>query len=199
MKGAHDAVILAAGGSRRLGRPKQLLTAGGETLLARASRLVAGTRPGKTVAIVGAFAERMCDHLNGAVAVFNPDWASGMASSLHLAADALAGRHDPVLIVIVDQLALDEAHLLRLLATHDGARDTVTGYADAMGVPAVVRAATLARATMLHGDRGFRALWADETPMIVRADAFAVDLDTEQDVARAVADGRLDRASLAHM
>ncbi|MET0256613.1 MAG: NTP transferase domain-containing protein [Luteibacter sp.] len=199
MKGPHDAVILAAGGSRRLGRPKQLLTADGETLLARASRLVAGTRPGKTVAVVGAFAERMCGHLNGAVAVFNPEWASGMASSLHLAADALAGRHDPVLVVIVDQLALDEAHLRRLLAAHDGSRDTVTAYADAMGVPAVLRAATLARATTLDGDVGFRALWADETPLVLRADAFAVDLDTEDDVARAVAAGQLDRASLSRM
>jgi molybdenum cofactor cytidylyltransferase len=199
VKSGHDAVILAAGGSRRLGRPKQLLTAGGETLLARASRLVAGTHPGKTVAIVGAFAERMCNHLNGAVAVFNPDWASGLASSLHLAADALAGRHDPVLIVVVDQLALDEAHLLRLLAAHDGSRDTVTAYADALGVPAVLRATTLARATVLQGDKGFRALWADETPLALRAEAFATDLDTEQDVARAVAAGLLDRGSLTHM
>lgn len=199
MNGGHDAVILAAGGSRRLGRPKQLLTADGETLLARASRLVAGTGPGKTVAVVGAFAERMCAHLNGAVAVFNPEWASGMASSLHLAADALAGRHDPVLVVVVDQLALDEAHLLRLLTAHDGARDTVTAYANAMGVPAVLRAATLARATLLRGDEGFRALWVDEVPLAVRAEAFAFDLDTEDDVARAVAAGRLDRASLTHM
>jgi molybdenum cofactor cytidylyltransferase len=190
--GTHDAVILAAGGSQRLGRPKQLLTVKGETLLARAVRLVAATRPGQTVAIVGAYAERMCGQLGGAIAVFNPDWAEGMASSLHAAADALAGRTDPILVVLVDQLALDEDHLQRLLSAHDGSADTVTGYGDAMGVPAVLRATTLARATLLRGDTGFRALWQEAVPQIIRADAFADDLDTETDVIRAIAAGRLD-------
>ncbi|PTR28535.1 molybdenum cofactor cytidylyltransferase [Luteibacter sp. OK325] len=193
MIGGHDAVILAAGGSLRLGRPKQLLTVAGETLVARASRIVAATRPGKTVAVLGAHAERMCGALAGAMAVFNPDWATGMASSLRVAADALAGRTGPVLVVVIDQLALDEAHLWRLLAAHDGSRDTVTAYADAMGVPAVLRAATLMRAAALEGDMGFRALWKDTMPQAIRADAFAQDLDTEADLAHAVASGRIDR------
>jgi molybdenum cofactor cytidylyltransferase len=192
MIGVHDAVILAAGGSLRLGRPKQLLSVAGETLIARTSRFVAATRPGKTVAVLGSHAERMCGQLAGAMAVFNPDWATGMASSLQVAADALAGRTHPVLVVIIDQLALDEAHLWRLLAAHDGSRDTVTAYGDAMGIPAVLRAATLMRATALEGDMGFRALWQDTLPQTVRADAFAEDLDTEVDLAHAVAAGRID-------
>jgi len=190
---AHDAVILAAGGSQRLGRPKQLLTIAGETLVARASRIVAATRPGKTVAILGAHAERMCGQLAGAQAVFNPAWATGIASSLHVAADALAGRTHPVLVVVIDQLALDEAHLWRLLAAHDGSRDTVTAYGDAVGVPAVLRAATLQRATSLEGDTGFRALWKDTLPEAVRDEALADDLDTQDDLARAIAAGRVDR------
>lgn len=193
MIGGHDAVILAAGGSARLGRPKQLLTVSGETLIARASRIVAATGPGRTVAVLGAHAERMCGKLAGAMAVFNPDWATGMASSLRVAADALAGRTDPVLVVVIDQWALEETHLLRLLAAHDGSRDTVTAYGDAMGVPAVLRAATLMRATTLEGDMGFRALWQDSLPQTVRADAFADDLDTEADLARAMAAGHIDR------
>jgi molybdenum cofactor cytidylyltransferase len=189
----HDAVILAAGGSRRLGRPKQLLTRDGETLIGRVSRLVASTQPGKTIAIVGAYAEHLCGRVNGALPVFNPDWATGMASSLHLAADALAGRDHPVLVVVVDQLALDEAHLARLLREHDGRNDTVSAYGDAIGVPVVLRATTLARATTLRGDTGFRALWAAHDVHRVRNDALARDIDSEDDVAKAVADGLLDR------
>jgi molybdenum cofactor cytidylyltransferase len=198
VSGCHDAIILAAGGSLRLGRPKQLLTIAGETLIARTSRIVASTHPGKTIAILGAHAERMCGQLEGALAVFNPDWATGMASSLRVAADALAGRTDPVLVVVVDQLALDEGHLRQLLASHDGSRDTVTAYGDTRGVPAVLRATTLRRAVSLTGDSGFRALWHDETPYAVLAEAFADDLDTPADVARAVAAGRLD-ADRGHM
>jgi molybdenum cofactor cytidylyltransferase len=191
--GRHDAVILAAGGSRRLGRPKQLLTRDGETLMERISRLVASTQPGRTVAIVGAYAEHLCGRLNGALPVFNPDWATGMASSLHLAADALAGRDGPVLVVVVDQLALDESHLERLLREHDGTQDTVTAYGDAAGVPAVLRARTLARAATLHGDHGFRALWAGHDVHRVGNEALAHDLDTEDDIARAVTAGLLDK------
>jgi len=192
VSGEHDAVILAAGGSRRLGRPKQLLTTGGETLLARTSRLVAATHPGKTVAIIGAHAELMCPQLGGVVKALNPDWESGMASSLKLAAEALAGRTAPVLVVVVDQLALDEAHLHRLLTLHDDQQDTVTGYGVAAGVPAVLRAVTLSRAARLQGDVGFRALWHDTAPRVVPCDALGDDLDTPEDVARAVAMGRLD-------
>ena len=61
-----------------------------------------------------------------------------------------------------------------------------------MGIPAVLRAATLMRATVLEGDMGFRALWQDTMPQTVRADAFAEDLDTEADLARAIAAGRID-------
>lgn len=186
-------MILAAGGSRRLGRPKQLLTVAGETLVARASRLVAATHPHATVAVIGAYAEHMCGKLSGAMAVFNPDWATGMASSLRVAAEALAGRTNPVLIVVVDQLALDETHLRNLLAAHDGSRDTVTAYGDTLGIPAVLRASTLARASMLQGDTGFRALWQDSAPVTIRADALAEDIDTERDVTSAVAEGRLDK------
>lgn len=48
----HDAVVLGAGGSLRLGQPKQLLTIGGETLVARMTRLVLATRPARTVVVM---------------------------------------------------------------------------------------------------------------------------------------------------
>lgn len=191
---AHDAIVLAAGGSRRLGRPKQLLTVGGEPLVARVARLALDTRPSRTLVVVGAYQ----DAVTAALApcdveiVVNPAWTTGMASSLLLAAHALRDRGQPVLLSVVDQPALTASHFDALLAAHDDGHDTVSAYGDALGIPAVLRASTLARASALAGDMGFRHLWAQVPPHAVRADELGEDLDDEADVARAIAAGLLD-------
>ncbi|WP_426286995.1 nucleotidyltransferase family protein [Luteibacter sp. E-22] len=191
---AHDAVILAAGGSRRLGRPKQLLTVDGEPLVARVARLALGTRPSRMLVIVGAYQDAVvaalapCD----VEIVANSAWTTGMASSLQLAARALHGRDQPILMAVVDQPALMASHFAALLAAHDDSRDTVSAYGDALGVPAVLRASTLAHAMALGGDTGFRHLWARVPPHAVRADELGEDLDDEVDVTRAIAAGLLD-------
>jgi len=191
---AHDAVILAAGGSRRLGRPKQLLTVDGEPLVARVARLALGTQPSRTLVIVGAYEDDVAAALApcDVEIVANTAWTTGMASSLQLAARALHGRGRPVLLTVVDQPALMASHFAALLAAHDDGRDTVSAYGDALGVPAVLRASTLARATALDGDTGFRRLWAKVPPRAVRADELGEDLDDEADVTRAMAAGLLD-------
>jgi molybdenum cofactor cytidylyltransferase len=190
----HDAVILAAGGSRRLGSPKQLLTIDGETLVARVTRLVLATRPSRTLVVVGAHADAIRAALRAAAVeiVENHAWATGMASSLQVAARELAGRGMPVLVSVVDQPALEARHLAALLAAHDESADTVSTYGDALGAPAVLRASTLACAGALSGDMGFRRLWADTSPGTVGADELAADLDDEAGVNRAIAAGLLD-------
>lgn len=197
MSAGHDAVILAAGGSSRLGRPKQLLTARGETLVARVTRQVLATRPARTLVVVGAHATAISAALNGCDVeiVTNAAWATGMASSLQRAAGALAGREWPILVTVVDQPALEARHLAALLAVHTDDSDTVTAYGDTLGVPAVLRATTLRRAGDLSGDTGFRRLWGASAPRVVRADELAADLDDEADVNRAIAVGLLDAGS----
>jgi len=193
----HDAVILAAGQSHRLGRIKQNLTIGGETLLVRTRRLVAATRPKKLVVVLGAFADTLAPQLPSGDVVVNTRWASGMASSLRLAADALEGRDLPVLVTVVDQPALSQAHLDALLAAYDGECDVVSAYGPTRGVPVVLRPATMRRASTLEGDRGFRELWRTESVRDVRDvrdDGLALDLDTDDDVQAAIRGHLLDPA-----
>ncbi|HEY4292468.1 nucleotidyltransferase family protein [Luteibacter sp.] len=196
---SHDAVILAAGGSRRLGRPKQLLTRDGETLVARVTRLVLATRPDRTIVVVGA----RCNEVATTLAAFdvqiivNELWSTGMASSVRLAAAELAGRGRATLVTVVDQPALEASHLSALLSAHEDAaheddRDTVTAYGNAAGIPAILRACTLSRAIELEGDMGFRGLFSDMTPRSVRADELDDDLDDDADLRRAIAAGLVD-------
>ena len=114
----HGAVILAAGGSHRLGVSKQLSRVGAEPLVRRAARAALATHPVRTVVAVGADA----DATFAAVADLDvervevTEWAQGMGASLRAAVQACDGHCDGLLVLLCDQPALTAAHLQRLLA-----------------------------------------------------------------------------------
>jgi molybdenum cofactor cytidylyltransferase len=199
----HAAVVLAAGGSRRLGRPKQLLNREGEALVQRALRLAQATHPWRTLLVLGAQAGAIAGRLNlqEVERIDNPHWADGLSSSVQIARDALAlsmvtSEATSVLFLVCDQPALEAVHLQALLtaahATESGCAATVHG--GRLGVPAVLPWKHLAQAT-LHGDAGLRGLLNGEhAPAIARIDApeLALDVDTPEDVREAIAQGLLD-------
>lgn len=195
----HAAIVLAAGGSRRLGRPKQLLTRDGETLVHRAARLAAATSPLQLVVVAGAHA----DAIAAAVADVpcdvrvNTRWEAGLASSLECAARQLRTHQGPVLIVACDQPALDGGHLQRLLegAARSASGCAATVHGERLGIPAVVTAAVLQQAHALAGDRGFGAhLGAFPAATVERLTApeLQLDIDTPEDEQAAIARGLLD-------
>lgn len=191
-RGEHDAVVLAAGGSKRLGKPKQLLTIAGETLLQRTVRMAKATCPTRLLVVLGADAEMLAPLVTGSTIVFNPTWEEGLSSSLRRASAALAGRPYPVLVTVIDQPCLSQDHLDKLFVAYDGSCDVVTAYGDALGPPALIRPTTMAMAGTLQGDVGFRRLWTGAHPAAVRRDALGRELDTPEDVAEAVAAGLID-------
>lgn len=197
----HAVVVLAAGGSKRLGRPKQLLTIAGKSLLVHALELAAATAPERIVVVLGAAAEQLAPLLDGfsfgnLTPVMNRDWQEGMASSLRLAAHELAAWPGQTLILACDQPRLRVEHLHALLsaATVNPDNDIASAYADTVGVPALVRASTLAQANALQGDSGLRRLWKSPTANVIGIDAseLAFDIDTPADLADAVDAGWID-------
>lgn len=192
-------VVLAAGGSRRLGRPKQLLTRDGETLVHRAARLALDTSPRRMLVVVGARRDEVADALSGLACeiVCNPSWERGLAGSLQAAATALAGHAGAVLVAGCDQPALDAVHLRALLAGSGKAatRCAATQHDDGPGIPAVVPSALLSQAHMLQGDRGL-GRWLRALPLtdisMLDAPELAFDLDTEDDLRAAINRGWLD-------
>lgn len=186
----HAALLLAAGGSKRLGEPKQLLTRDGVPLVRIMAGSLLATAPEMLVIVTGgsgrAVAEALADldvHI-----VDNPDWTNGLASSLQRGVASLPPR--PILIAGTDQPALTSEHLVALL--HHGAdgEDVVTEYTDkARGIPVFLSVATRQMINALRGDTGLRELWTatGKRPRRVRAPALGFDIDTpaERDLARA--------------
>ncbi len=200
MSTAHAAVVLAAGGSTRLGRPKQLLTRDGETLVHRAARLALESGAARVLVIVGAHADEVCTAVAAlpVECIANPAWSSGMAGSLRLAAEALAAHAGATLLLVCDQPALEVAHLhaLREAAQRVPSGSAATRFGERLGIPAWVCAPLLQKAsTLKDGDRGLRDVLNAASVEIAACDAPALahDVDTPDDVAAAVVQGWLDR------
>jgi molybdenum cofactor cytidylyltransferase len=197
VSGHHAAVVLAAGGSSRLGRPKQLLTRDGETLVHRAVRLAKETSPARLLIVVGASAEIVVAELDAGSCeiVHNPEWREGLASSIRAAA-AFLDFAGPVLVMGCDQPALESRHLAALLdgAKHSPSGTAATRYDDVVGVPAVVPCAWFSRPE-LSGDQGFgpvlRALPRDAL-FLIDVPELRLDIDSPQDASDAIARSWLD-------
>lgn len=129
------AVLLAAGAGTRLGLgPKALLRFRGRTLVeVLADELLAGGCR-EVVTVLGADAEavRSATDLSRHRVIDNPDWASGMGSSLR-AGVAAAAPEDHVLIALGDQPGLTAETVARLLASHRPGRLTAAAYRDPEG------------------------------------------------------------------
>ncbi len=194
----HAAVVLAAGGSTRLGQPKQLLTRAGETLVHRATRLASETAPAQLLVVVGADGRLVAASVADmeCAVVTNSGWACGLAGSLRTAGAHLDPAVRRVLVLLCDQPGLERHHLEALL---EGAADAATGCAatrhdDALGVPAVVPRSWFDSLDQA-GDRGFGYRLGQLHPADIfqlHAPGLGADIDSPQDLANARMMGWLD-------
>ncbi len=207
------ALILAAGGSRRLGSPKQLLFHRGETLVRRSLRLAAGPCADRTLLVLGAEYARVLEAAGEAVRYFvvNEHWRQGLASSLTLGLECLPNACDGVLVLLADQPLVDEADLARLTAAWrerpdaiaasryagrredsgdgDDDNDRGDGGDPVLGVPALFPRRLFAELRRLTGDRGARRVIEQhrrrQPGYVVAVDCehAGVDIDTPADAA----------------
>lgn len=190
------ALILAAGGSTRLGQPKQLLRlsqSDNETLLDRAVSLARGSGAEPVFVVLGANfdeIERGC-LLERCTVLRNADWAEGMASSLRLGISAIVEQFPDAsgaLLMVCDQPALSREHLQRLLDLHRNEPEIVAAsrYAGRSGVPAIVPRALFPKLLTLTGDQGARAVF-DHTELRINNIEFPggeMDIDSPKDLER---------------
>jgi CTP:molybdopterin cytidylyltransferase MocA len=118
-------ILLAAGAGRRLGRPKALVEMGGEPLARRGVDLLREGGAAPVVIVTGAVAV----DLPGVLAVHNPDWPTGMGSSLAAGFAAVPDSCDAAVIALVDQPLVGAEAVRRLItARRAGASVAVAAY-----------------------------------------------------------------------
>jgi molybdenum cofactor cytidylyltransferase len=187
------AIIVAAGASRRLGQPKQLLVYGGETLIERAIRLANEAGASPVIAVLGAHRQEILTAIpeGAAECVFNDDWEQGISTSIHAgltALDASAPCTQGALILSCDQPRLAAAHLGALIETFIAQPErsiVASAYANVLGVPAVFPRAAFPHLLAMRGDKGARALLL-QPPCNLIALPFSggeIDIDRPEDLA----------------
>jgi molybdenum cofactor cytidylyltransferase len=172
-------LILAAGSSRRLGRPKALVSLGGRTLLERAVGVAIELDPGWIGVVVGSGASRLVTTLRRLpVAVIHARrWRQGLGASLRSGLRAVPPGYGRALVLTVDQWAVRPRHLKGLLeAARRG--PVASAYAGTQGVPAIVPTAWARSLGNDRSDSGARSLLRSSGAPAIPLEAAAHDLDT---------------------
>ena len=187
------AIVLAAGASTRLGRPKQLVLVDGETLLRRTVRLVGDAGCSPVFVVLGHAANTLAGELVGLAPsiVVNEEWQTGMASSLKSGLRAVLAVNPAqprVMVLVCDQPRLERSVLRHLLATQGEkeAEMTASRYPETQGVPAIFSSAVFPELMELTGDHGARRILERHIEHVasVNFPGGEFDLDTPEDLAQ---------------
>jgi molybdenum cofactor cytidylyltransferase len=184
------AVILAAGGSTRFGSTKQLHRYDGEPLVKRAASAALNAGADPVVVVLGSDADAVAailDDLPQLRVLINPDWTTGLASSLRVGLNAVASESNGILVTLADQPMVDALALKRLIEQFDDThRIVASSYADAVGVPVVFGTEFVDELSALTGERGAGQWLRKRMPDVttVPLEAAAIDIDTAADAAR---------------
>ncbi len=190
-------VVLAAGGSRRLGRPKQLLRYQGSPLLARTVEAALDIAPARVLVVVGAYRQRINTmlrrHRLRARIVTNPQWRAGLSTSLRTGLGALPATASAAMILLSDQPFVDRNAMWRLRAAwlREPRIPAAACQNDRIGAPAVLPRSVWTAAARARGDSGARDILRAMTAInqVPLAEA-AIDIDTPADSERLLAGSR---------
>ena len=185
-------LILAAGGSARMHKPKQLLTYRGKSLLRHAAETALAVPGAEVVVVSGALHKELLHECNDlpVQVVYNADWQNGLSTSIHAGIARLEmARPDNmrgVLITLCDQPMVTAAHLNNLLSAFYGNNYqgiVATGYANSAGVPALFAREFFKELYRLKGDSGAKKLFSKHKHQLqlISFEAAAVDIDTSDD------------------
>jgi molybdenum cofactor cytidylyltransferase len=185
-------VLLAAGGSSRLGQPKQLLSWEGESLLRRAAKTARASGSSSVVVVLGSQANRMQQEIEDLPVerVINSSWETGMASSVRTGVQALLmapAPPDAAIFLLCDQPHLTPAILHALMEIHGRTEKpaVVSQYASgSTGVPCLFAASLFPELLTLTGEQGAKRLVArlpDDQVAYVPFPKGDCDIDTPED------------------
>jgi molybdenum cofactor cytidylyltransferase len=185
-------LILAAGGSSRLGRPKQLVQAQGKSLLEQAIINALKTSLQQVHVVLGARFDQIeasVSHLPVAI-IRNRQWQEGIGSSISAGIRSILreGEYDAVLIMLCDQLHINTPHLQALINAylHKEVTIVATAYGEQTGVPALFDQKLFSQLEQLSGDTGAKKILQQHTDSLqsIQFEQAIADIDTPEDLIR---------------
>jgi molybdenum cofactor cytidylyltransferase len=193
-----SAVVLAAGGSTRLGRVKQLLPVigtpsravggSGETMIEHVLHAVMSTSVDEVIVVLGHAAAEIAAHIPaGCRTVMNPVWQDGISSSIRAGLEEVASRSEAALFVLADQPLLSSAALQRILHAYYGTTKAIVTpvHRGQRGAPALFDRRLFPALRLLRGDVGgrevIRQFPQEVLPVEMDTPEMFLDVDTPAD------------------
>ena len=160
-------LVLGAGGSKRLGRPKQTLPYRGGTLLGHVVGVARECAFDQTIVAIGGAASdvRAGVDLSGVEVVTNDAYGEGCSSSIAAALSAVRGSVDVLVLMLGDQPGVTAGTVRALLAGRADAPLAVCRYDDGRGHPIAFSREVFGELANLHGDKGVWKL-LDRGPVV---------------------------------
>lgn len=179
-------LVLGAGGSRRLGAPKQLLPFGAGTLLAHVVGVARACPFDQLVVALGGAADEVRERvdLTGAEVVVNAGYGEGCSSSIAAALRVVDPRCDVLVLMLGDQPGVRAETVAALVAGRGDAPLVVCRYDDGRGHPIAFSRSVFGALADLHGDKGVWRLLdqrEDEVTEVPIEGAIPLDVDTPED------------------
>ena len=189
-KGETGSVILAAGGSSRLGQPKQLILFRGKNLLCR---VIDAAREGgcsPVVVVIGSDGQRVARELEqrNAISVENKRWQRGIGSSIRTGVQGLidhAPDIDAIVLLVCDQPAVNEDTIRNLIMLREQTNKSIvaSSYANTLGVPALFDRSFFPELRSLPDEAGAKSIILRNRERVAQFEfpEGKIDIDTAED------------------
>ncbi len=187
------AIILAAGGSSRLGKSKQLLSFRGKTLIRHVTDVATEANCSPVIVVAGNGADQIRRELTdtSAVVVANASWQSGVGSSVSCGVRWLIGNNEGIraaVLLVCDQPSVDQDVINRLIELYQLTRKPIIAsiYNATIGVPALFEKSFFPDLMKLNGDEGAKKIILAHRDRVAEFEfpQGAFDIDTLADVAK---------------
>jgi molybdenum cofactor cytidylyltransferase len=182
------AVILAAGGSSRFARPKQLVQFRGKSLLRRIVEAAAEAKCSPVVVVIGSETEKTRAELAGtsAIAVENKDWQRGIGASIRAGVQgAIDNATKAIVLLTCDQPFVEGQTIRELIALFKKTKKAIvaSSYSDTLGVPALFDQSCFAELLALDDDSGAKPIILSKRERVAEFPfpEGKIDIDTAED------------------
>jgi molybdenum cofactor cytidylyltransferase len=183
-------IILAAGASTRMGKPKQLLEYKGRSLIQHTVEVAIASVCHPIIVVLGAYAERIKPEIAklSVETVENSLWPQGMSTSIRTGIETLIKNYsqaEAAILMLCDQPFVSASLINRLvdLYRNTSAPIVTSEYDRILGVPALFKRTLFPQLTALRGDTGARKIIQKYLQKVARVsfDRGVIDIDTPQD------------------
>ena len=186
-KNSIAVIILAAGASRRMGKPKQLLPYRGQTLLSYVTKCALASSGSPVIVILGANADKIEPEINllPVKIVKNTEWNEGISSSIRCGIAYIKEQFasiNGVIFVICDQPFISAEIIDKLIDVYHSTNKPIIAsqYGETIGIPALFARSFFSELMELNGDRGAKKIIKKYQDLVDKIDfpRGEIDLDT---------------------